>query len=232
MRAPPRQHHILLGPRHRRPVRRRQQCLFCDSCAGYEHLRCHSHCRRQQPFLRAPPRRHHILLGLQQSGTARQRTKRRKRTLASACAGHRHHRRHSHRRRPKAFLRAPPRRHHILLGLQRWRPARQRTNNWLWAILFGACEGNRHHRRHSHRSRKPAFLRAPPRQHHILLGERRTRQRSKRSLARACASFWYLRRYSYQHMRALLRAPPRQHHILLGLEPLWSARQRTKRKKR
>ena len=120
-------------------------------------------------------------------------------------------------------MRAPPRRHHILLGR---RPARQRHK----PEQLGTCASSGHHRRHSHRRRRRSFLRAPPRRHHILLGRqllRPTRQRQRSGLCDSCAGCGHHRRHSHRRRRrSFLRAPPRRHHILLGRQLPRAARQR------
>ena len=130
LRAPPKRHHILLGQQRLGTARKRterKQCQIFGACAGCRHLRCHSHHHKRISFLRAPPRQHNFMLGPQQLGTARKRTRRKQCHIFGACAGFWHNRCHSHHRRCRAFLRAPPRRHHILLGKQQLGTARKRT---------------------------------------------------------------------------------------------------------
>ena len=145
--------------------------------------------------MRAPPNRCCILLGRKLQRSVRQRTKRRLCKVVSACESHRYDRCHSHRSRRRPFLRAPPRRHRILLGRQRGRTARQRNRR----RFFGACAGHRHNRCNSNRRRRQAFLRTTPRRHHILLGRQlgwpagQRAERKKCKVACTCAGHRFRR---------------------------------------
>ena len=231
LRHPHRRHPVVLGLQRLRPARHRQphRARPCPGRSPPRRRAAGPASPPASPHLRHPHRRHPVVLGLKPpgqlgiGGDTGQDLPRQVTTPARGRLGQRH-------RRLRPHLRHPHRRHPVVLGRQRLRPARHRQ-----PARTRTCRGRSPPRRRRAGPAPPParpHLRHPHRRHPVVLGRqplRPARHRQPQQPGPAPAGHHPgAGRLGQRHRRLQphLRHPHRRHPVVLGLEPLRPARHR------